>query len=85
MVCSLICAPAISLLAWASDLIGLDHGVTGMFVGALVVWLSEQQSDWFFKIAKKRGKDYLFPFQTAIIIITNLIIFAYTITILKLL
>ena len=85
MVCSLICAPAISLLAWISDKIGLDHGVTGMFIGALVVWFAEQQSKWLFKYAEKRGKKYLFPFQTAILIVLNLILFAYAIIYLKLL
>lgn len=85
MVCSLICAPAISLLAWLSDKIGLEAGVTGMFIGALVVWLAEQQSNWLFKIAEKKGNKYLFPFQTAIITILNLIAFAYMITALKLL
>ncbi len=85
MVCSLICAPAISLLAWLSDKIGLDHGVTGMFIGALVVWFAEQQSDWLFKLAKKKGKKYIFPFQTPIITVLNLVLFAYMIIKLKLL
>jgi len=85
MVCSVICAPAITLLAWISDKIGLDHGVTGIFLGALIVWFSELQSNWLSKIAKKRGKEYLFPFQTAIVIIINLILFAYVISVWKLL
>jgi hypothetical protein len=85
MVCPVVCAPAITLLAWISDKIGLDHGVTGIFLGALIVWFSELQSNWLSKIAKKRGKDYLFPFQTAIVTIINLIIFAYIISIWKLL
>ncbi len=85
MVCPIVCAPAITLLAWISDKIGLDHGVTGMFIGALVVWFAEQQSTWLFKIAKKKGKEYLFPFQTAIVIILNLILFAFMISYWKLL
>ena len=75
MVCPVICAPAITLLAWISDKIGLDHAVTGIFLGALIVWFSEVQSKWFFKIAEKKRKKYLFPFQTAIITIVNLILF----------
>jgi len=64
MVCSLVCAPAISLLAWLSDLIGLDHSVTAMFIGALVVWFAEQQSNWLFKFAEKRGeKNICFRFK----------------------
>lgn len=85
MVCSVVCAPAITFLAWLSDKIGLDHGVTGIFIGALIVWGAEQQSDFLFKIAKKKGKEYLFPFQTAIITIINLILFAWMISIWKLL
>lgn len=85
MVCSLVCAPAISLLAWISDKIGLGHEITAMFIGALIVWFAEQQSNWLFKIAEKKGKKYLFPFQTAIITILNLIAFAYMITAWKLL
>lgn len=85
MVCSLVCAPAITLLAWLSDQVGLSHGVTGIFIGALVVWLAEVQSNQLFKIAKKKGEDYPFPFQTAIITILNLILFAYLITALELL
>ena len=84
MVCSVVCAPAITVLAWASDKIGLSDGVTGIFIGALVVWFSELQSEFLFKIAKKRGKEYLFPFQTAIIMIINLIAFAYMVSALKL-
>ncbi len=85
MVCPIVCAPAITLLAWISDKIGLDHAVTGIFLGALIVWFSEVQSNWLFKIAKKKGKEYLFPFQTAIITILNLILFAYLISITKIL
>ncbi len=85
MVCSVVCAPAITFLAWISDKIGLDHGITGIFIGALVVWFSEVQSNFLFKIAEKKGKKYLFPFQTAIITILNLILFAWLISALKLL
>jgi hypothetical protein len=85
MVCSIVCAPAITLLAWISDKIGLGHGVTGIFIGALIVWFSEVQSNMLFKIAEKKGKKYLFPFQTAIITILNLILFAWMISVWKLL
>ena len=85
MVCSVVCAPAITLLAWISDKIGLDHGVTGIFIGALIVWFAEVQSKFLFKIAEKKGKKYLFPFQTAIITILNLLLFAYLISAFKLL
>jgi len=63
MVCPIVCAPAITLLAWISDKIGLDHGVTGMFIGALVVWFAEQQSTWLFKMQRKKGKNIYFLFK----------------------
>lgn len=85
MVCSVVCAPAITILAWISDKIGLDYAVTGIFLGALIVWFSEIQSNQLFIIAEKKGKQYLFPFQTAIITIINLIVFAYVISIMKIL
>jgi len=85
MVCSVICAPVITILAWISDKIGLNHAVTGVFLGALIVWFSEVQSNWLFKIAKKKGKKYLFPFQTAIVTILNLVAFAYLISVMKIL
>lgn len=85
MVCSFLCAPAITLLAWISDKIGLDHGITGIFLGALIVWMSELESKGLDKIAKKKNKEYLFPFQTAILTIINLVMFAFLIGWLKLL
>jgi hypothetical protein len=85
MVCSILCAPAITLLAFISDKLGLDHGITGIFLGALIVWGAELQSKGLSKIAKKKGKEQLFPFQTAILTILNLIMFAFLIGWLKLL
>ncbi len=85
MVCSLICAPLITLLAWLSDLLGLGQGITGIFLGALIVWFSELESNWLFKIAEKKGRKYLFPFQTAIITLFNLISLAFVLARWKLL
>ena len=84
MVCSAICAPAITILAWLSDLLGLSPGVTGIFIGALVVWGSEEQIKWFNRIAKRRGKKQLFPLQTPIVILSNLGIIAFTVEYLRL-
>ena len=91
MVCSIICAPAITLLAWLSDKLGLSGGVTGIFIGALVVWVSELQSNFLFKLRDKLklkgkikgdrfGHGQLIPFQTAIITIINLILFAFLVS-----
>lgn len=84
MVCSIICAPAITLLGFISEWLGLGQGVTGIFLGAIVVWISEVESNWLIKKAKKKGKDYMFKFQSPIITIFNLIVVAISVGVFKL-
>lgn len=75
MVCEIVCIPAIAIMAWLANLFGLPESVVSLFLGALVVGLSELESNFLKKkFAVPKGKKVLFPFQTASITIFNLIL-----------
>lgn len=78
MVCSILCAPAITVLVWISEKLGFPEGVTGLFLGALVVWFAELQSNLIYKKREKKGKKTGIWVKPLIIII-NLVLVAYAI------
>ena len=83
MVCEVVCLPVITFLAYLCKLMGLPEGVLGIFLGALLVGLGEIEGKLLRKIAERKGKEVLFPFQTAILIIINLIVGAVLVTIIQ--
>lgn len=81
MVCEILCLPIIAGITWLAIFLGFPESVVSLFLGALVVGLSELESNILKKrFAVPRGKRVIFPFQTLIITLFNLIVAAFLLT-----